>query len=240
MVKVFAHRGFKSKYPENTLLAFQKAIEIGCDGIEFDIQMTKDEKLVIIHDETVDRTTDGKGLVKDLTYGEISTLNASYQSKEKHGFNQIPLLTEYLEMVKDKNIISNVELKNSIFEYVGMEQKVYDLILEYELKDKVIISSFNHLSILKMKQIDPSIKCGLLTADWLIDPGKYVKSAGIECFHPAVYGMTKTKVKEVQSYGVEVNVWMGSEYTDLQGLVDMGVDIIMTDFPDKLQEVLKG
>lgn len=239
MIKVFAHRGFKSKYPENTLLAFKKAIEIGCDGIEFDVQMTKDERLVIIHDETVDRTTDGQGLVKNLTYEEISRLNASHQSKERHGFNKIPLLTEYFEMVKDTGIISNIELKNSVFEYEGIEQKVYDLIMTYGLKDKVVISSFNHLSVLKMKQIDPVIKCGLLTADWLVDPGKYVKTAGIECFHPAVYGMSKIKVQEIQSYGVEVNVWMGSEYTDLEGLVNMGVDTIITDFPDKLKQILR-
>lgn len=238
MIKVFAHRGFKGRYPENTLLAFEKAVEMGCDGIEFDVQMTKDGKLIILHDETVDRTTDGKGLVKDLTYQEISQLNASYRSKDKHGFNKIPLLTEYFEMVKDKKIISNIELKNSVFEYEGMEEKVYDLILEYGLKEKVIVSSFNHLSVLKMKEIDKTIKCGLLTADCLIDPGQYVKSAGVECFHPAAYLLTKENVQEVQDYGIDVNVWMGSEYTDFEGLINTGVDTIITDFPDKVQQIL--
>ena len=93
MIKNFAHRGFKGQYPENTLLAFEKAIEIGCDGTEFDVQLTKDGQVVIIHDETLDRTTDGKGAVKDFTYEEISKLNASNQTKETHGFNKIPLLS---------------------------------------------------------------------------------------------------------------------------------------------------
>ncbi len=238
MVKNFAHRGFRSQYPENTLLAFEKAFEIGCDGAEFDVQMTKDEKLVIIHDESLDRTTDGTGLVKDLTYKEICKLNASHHFKKKHGFHQVPLLEEYFEMVKDQDIISNIELKNSIFEYQGMEEKVYDLILKYELLEKVIISSFNHFSVLKMKEIDSNIKCGLLTGDWLINPGQYVKSAGIECFHPAANALTKEKVHEIKGYGIEVNVWMREDYTDLEGLVNMGVHTIITDFPDQLKLIL--
>ena len=95
MTKNFAHRGFSGKYPENTMLAFQKAIEVGADGIELDVQLTKDGELVIIHDETIDRTTDGKGYVIDYTYEELSKFDASYIYRGKVEFNKIPTLKEY-------------------------------------------------------------------------------------------------------------------------------------------------
>ena len=125
MTKNFAHRGFSGKYPENTLLAFSKAIEEGVDGIENDVHLTKDGVLVVMHDELVDRTTNGKGYIKDKTYEELSQLDASYIFKE-YGPQKVPTLREYLELVKDTDIITNIELKTGVFEYPGIEQKVYD------------------------------------------------------------------------------------------------------------------
>ena len=150
MTKNFAHRGFSGKYPENTMLAFQKAIEVEADGIELDVQLTKDGELVIIHDETIDRTTDGKGYVIDYTYEELSKFDASYIYRGKVEFNKIPTLKEYFELVKDLDFITNIELKTGINEYLGIEEKVYKLIKEYQLEEKVIISSFNHFSILRI------------------------------------------------------------------------------------------
>ena len=144
MVKNFAHRGFSGKYPENTMLAFEKAVEAGADGIELDVQLTKDGEIVIIHDETIDRTTDGKGFVADYTYEELKKFDASYIYTGKMGFNKIPALREYFEFVKDKNIVTNIELKTGINEYFGIEEKVWGLIKEYNLAEKIIISSFNH------------------------------------------------------------------------------------------------
>ena len=110
MTKNFAHRGFSGKYPENTLLAFSKAIEEGVDGIENDVHLTKDGVLVVMHDELVDRTTNGKGYIKDKTYEELAQLDASYIFKE-YGPQKVPTLREYLELVKDTDIITNIELK---------------------------------------------------------------------------------------------------------------------------------
>ena len=112
MTKNFAHRGFSGKYPENTLLAFSKAIEEGVDGIENDVHLTKDGVLVVMHDELVDRTTNGKGYIKDKTYEELAQLDASYIFKE-YGPQKVPTLREYLELVKDTDIITNIELKTT-------------------------------------------------------------------------------------------------------------------------------
>lgn len=239
MTKNYAHRGFSSKYPENTMLAFEKAIEVGAHGIEFDVQVTKDGKLVIIHDETIDRTSNGKGKVKDFTYEELLKFDFSVNYNEQEEPQRIPLLSEYFELVKDIDIISNIELKNSVYEYEGIEEKVYDLVGQYKLKNKVIISSFNHESIMRMKAIDESIECGFLIDSWMLNPGKYTKYNGIECFHPSAYSLTKEKVQEIQSHGVKVNVWLGKEPFDYRKLVHMGVDGLISNDPDIVKDLLE-
>lgn len=122
MCKIFAHRGYSGKYPENTMIAFKKALECGVDGIELDIQLTKDGEVVIIHDETIDRTTTGKGFVIDYTYEELEKFDASFKFKDL-GFNKIPTLREYFQLVKDYDIVTNVELKTGINEYLGIEKR---------------------------------------------------------------------------------------------------------------------
>ena len=141
----FAHRGFKGRYPENTLLAFKKAIEVGADGIEFDVHFSKDGELVIIHDETLERTTDGQGLVKEKTLKELKNLNASKLYPEIKQ-QEILTLREYFDFAKDLDIMTNIELKTSIITYEGIENEVYKLIKEYNLGEKIIVSSFNHNS----------------------------------------------------------------------------------------------
>ena len=111
-----AHRGFSGKYPENTLLAFQKGIEAGADGFEFDTHLTKDGEIVIIHDERLDRTTNAQGFVKDYTLEELRKVDASKPFPEC-GFCGIPTLLEYFELIRCRNLITNIELKNGIFWY---------------------------------------------------------------------------------------------------------------------------
>ena len=149
MSKIFAHRGFSGKYPENTMLAFKKAVEIGCDGIELDVHLTKDNVLVIIHDEDIKRTANGQGLVRDMTFEELRRFDYSAGFKGVYGFNEIPTLREYFELVKDTDIITNIELKTGIFEYPTIEQRVIDMIREFGLEKKIILSSFNHYSVLR-------------------------------------------------------------------------------------------
>ena len=238
MIKNIAHRGFKGKYPENTLLSFKKAIEVGAHGMEFDIQFTKDKEVVIIHDETLDRTTDGTGYVKDYTLNELKTFNASKCFEKEFGFNAIPTLEEYFIMVANEDIISNIELKNSIFPYEGMEEKVCDLISKYNMESKVIISSFNHHSIMKVKEINENIECGLLVASCIVNPGEYVKKLGIENFHPTAYCLTKDEVSRIQSFGIKVNAWIGNIDVDFSDLIATGVDAIISDYPDVVRKLL--
>ena len=236
MIKNFAHRGFSGKYPENTMIAFAKAIEAGVDGIEHDVHLTKDGVPVIIHDELVDRTCNGEGFVKDYTYEELKKLNASKLFPDVP-IQHIPTLQEYLEFVKAVDIVTNIELKTGIFEYPGIEQKVYDLVKAYGLLDKIIISSFNHHSVLRMKAIDPNVKCGLLEESWLLNVGAYVQASGVECFHPIFVNMTPENVADLKAYGKEINVWTVNEEDQIRMMIEVGVDSVIGNFPDRVNKV---
>lgn len=238
MTKNFAHRGFSGKYPENTLLAFEKAIEVGADGIELDVQLTKDGEVVIIHDERIDRTTDGKGFVADYTYDELSKFNASYIFTDEMGFNKIPTLREYFELVKDKDIITNIELKTGINEYLGIENKVWDLIREFHLEEKIIISSFNHFSVLRMKEIAPALKYGFLSEDWIIDAGKYTHSHGVTCYHPRFNNLIPEVIAELKSYNLEINTWTVNKEKDMRYLIENKIDVIIGNYPDITKKIL--
>ena len=234
----FAHRGFSAEYPENTMIAFEKAIEAGCEGIELDVHFTKDGELVIIHDENIKRTGNADGLVKDMTYEELSKVDFSYLFTDKTGFCRIPTLREYLELVKDKDIITNIELKTGVFEYTGIEKAVYDMITEYGLKDRVIISSFNHNSVMRMKEIDPELYCGFLSETWILETGKYVKAHNIEAYHPLFRMLTDTEYKDLRDHGVEINTWTVNEREDILHMIDLEVEGIISNHPDRVRKIL--
>ena len=238
MTKNFAHRGFSGKYPENTLLAFQKAIEAGADGAELDVQLTKDGEVVIIHDETIDRTTDGKGYVVDYTYDELSKFDASYIYRGQMGFNKIPTLREYFELVKDLDFITNIELKTGINEYLGIEEKVYDLIKEFKLEKKVIISSFNHFSVLRMKKIAPELKYGFLSEDWIINAGAYTASHDVQCYHPRFNNLIPEVVEELKKNGLEINTWTVNKEEGIRDLINKKIDILIGNYPDLIKQII--
>lgn len=162
-MKIWAHRGCSQKYPENTLLAFEKAAEIiGLEGIELDIQMTKDNELVVIHDERVDRTTEGIGFVRDYTLKELQRLHiyaGGYKTQK------IPTMKEVLELLEPKlrsGIKLNIELKNNIYPYPCMEEMILDMIAERRLEAEVIYSSFSAKSIERIKQLNTKVETGIL------------------------------------------------------------------------------
>lgn len=233
-----AHRGFSGAYPENTMLAFMKAVEIGSDGIETDVQLTKDKELVLCHDETVDRTTDGHGLICDFTYSELKRLNAARKFKHNFKKQNIPTLDEFLEYVRDKNLLINLELKNSIIRYEGMEEMVYNRIYKYNLKDNIIVSSFNHYSIKECIEIDESIKAGLLYDCCLYEPYNYCSHLGAHALHPSFYSLTEEIVKKTHDINLKINTYTVNEESDMKHMLELGIDGIITNYPDKLKELM--
>lgn len=239
MSKIFAHRGFSGKYPENTMLAFEKAVEIGVDGIELDVHLTKDNEIVIIHDEDIKRTCDGEGLVKDMTADELKRFDASASFRGVYGFCGIPTLREYFDLVKDTDIITNIELKTGVYEYPTIEKRVIDMIKQYGIEEKIILSSFNHFTVKRCEEIAPEIKRGFLTGDWLVDFGKYTTERNAQCCHPWHITLNEEAVREMHAAGREINTWTVNEYEDIERLAAMGVDSLIGNFPDRMIEKLR-
>ncbi len=232
-MKVFAHRGCSGKYPENTMLAFKKAAETGCDGIELDVQLTKDGKVVVIHDESIDRTTDGNGFVKDFTLEELKRFNADEVCGGTYGFEPIPAFEEYCIWAKDKDLITNIEIKTGVYYYEGLEEKTLELVRKYGLEKKVIFSSFNHTSILRLKELAPDIKCGaLLDHAGLGNAGYYCNRYHFEYYHPGVKGLTKEQVMNCKEYGTKVNVWTVNDMYVLEQVFEWGCDGVISNFPE--------
>lgn len=240
MTKVFAHRGFSGVYPENTLLAFRKAIEAGCDGIELDVHLAKDGTVVVIHDERIDRTTNGSGEVRSYTAEELRRFDASAAKPGKFSFEPIPTLAEYFELVKDLPVVTNIELKNSVIRYEGMEEKVIRMIRDCHLQDRIIFSSFNHESIALCRRLAPEIPCGFLYDCWILHSGVYARTNGVQYLHPSFTCLNDEVIEGIHREGVGLNVWTVNDEPVMRYLAEKNVHGIITNYPDKCREVLRS
>ncbi len=231
-MKVYAHRGYSGRYPENTMLAFQKAVETGCYGIEMDVQLTKDGEVVIIHDELIDRTTDGKGAVKSYTLAELKKFNAAAAWNGVHGFCEIPALREYCAWAKDLDIVTNIEIKSGVFYYEELEEKTLALVREYGLEKKVIFSSFNHSSITLLRRLAPDIPCGALVEhEGLGNAGYYCAKYDYQYYHPGFKGLTEEVVENCRENNIPLNVWTVNEMGTLEQLYDWGCEGVISNYP---------
>lgn len=229
---IWAHRGASGYAPENTLESFKKAIELGADGIELDVQLTKDDRLVVIHDETIDRTSDGKGWVKDYTLEELRRFNYN-KTHPEFAHADIPTLREVYELMKPSGLTINVELKTGIVFYEQLERKVIELTREMEMEDRVLYSSFNHYTCVKLHELNPNAYVGFLYADGPIDMAEYAKKHGADALHPALYNLQfPNYMKDAADRGLDVNVWTVNEEQYMQMCCRLGVNAIITNYPD--------
>ena len=205
-MKIWAHRGCSQRYPENTLLAFEKAIELkNLTGIELDVQLTKDGELVVIHDERVDRTTEGMGFVRDYTLAELKKLHVYADINTSQ---QIPTMDEVFDLLEPKlksRMKLNIELKNSVYPYPGMEEKIIDLVHKRGLEKAVVYSSFYAKSLELVRQLDPDTEIGILdtrVSDCLY---KLKGGCGAQALHPywKAIDLTKEKLE-----GYAVRAWL--------------------------------
>lgn len=240
MTMIFAHRGFSGYYPENTMLAFQKTAEESlADGIELDIQMTKDGELVIMHDETLDRTTNGSGYLKDYTLEELKTLSVGVNVKGFFPRQTIPTLREYFTWLKTIKLITNIELKTSVFEYKGIEEKLIAMVHESGLEEQIWYSSFNHYTIAKVKELMPKAKCGLLMDTWLMNVGSYAASQNAATVNACSWFCCKEGVAEdLHAHGIKLQAWTPNDADLMKKLVDCGTDVLITNFPDIASKVI--
>ncbi|MCA1054766.1 glycerophosphodiester phosphodiesterase [Rossellomorea aquimaris] len=241
MTLIFAHRGSAGTHPENTMDAFLEAERVKADGIELDVQLTKDGEVVVIHDETVDRTTNGKGYVKDSHFKDLRKLHANYTFKKKYFHkHKIPTLEEVFDWMKENQLVCNIELKNSIIEYEGLEEKVIDMINRYSYTDRTVISSFNHYSIVACKQLDPSLNIAPLYSNGLYMPWLYAKSLGAEAIHPNQKVASDDIVIDSMKNGIAVRPYTVNKETQMKRFFAVGCSAIVTDYPERAIAVRGG
>lgn len=237
MTKIFAHRGASAYAPENTVEAFALAMEQGADGIELDVQMTKDGQVVVIHDETIDRVSDGTGAVRDYTLEELKKFHFS-NHMENYENAVIPTLKEVLDLIKSSSMLLNIELKTGIYWYPNLEEKTMELVKEAGMEDRVIYSSFNHYSIKKILEMNPHAECAFLYSDVILNVDKYAKNAGVCGLHPAVYHLKMAEfLKEYQESGLKVRVWTVNKKEDMEKFIKADLEAVITNYPDKALEI---
>ncbi len=225
MLKI-AHRGAKAYEPENTLQAFQKALDLNSDGIELDVHLSSDGHIIVIHDETIDRTTNGKGLVNDFSLAELK----SFLIDEKY---QIPTLNEVFDLV-DKKCLINIELKG-----LGTPSKVVQLIEEY-ISEKnwnynlFIISSFDWNMLEETSKLNPKIQIGVLTEENLDTALAFAEKIKAKAINPDFQLLNAENVKEIQRKGFLVLPWTVNSEKDIQKVKSYNVDGIISDNPDKI------
>ncbi len=235
---IWAHRGASGYLPENTLPAFQKAVDLGADGIELDVQLTKDHQLVVIHDETIDRTSNGTGYVKDYTLEQLRKFNFN-RTHPEYEHADIPTMQEVFSLIRPTDLTINIELKTGLFDYEGIEEQIVDLTKKNGMEDRVIYSSFNHYSIARIRQLDPQAHTAFLTCDGSIDLPAYAKAHQVQALHPVFAHLRYPGfLEQCQEAGLEVNVWTVNTAEQIRLCQKSGVHAIITNLPDYCRQVL--
>lgn len=235
--KIWAHRGASGYAPENTLEAFELAIHQNADGIELDIQLTKDGELVVAHDEKIDRVTGKTGWIKNYTLKELKQFRFNRTHPE---FTNacIPTLKEVYELMQPTNLTVNVELKTSICFYPGIEEKALKLAKDMQMEERIIYSSFNHYTLKTLKELDSSVRTGLLYEDGWINVPAYGNNIGVNALHPATYLLQYPDfLKDCKKYNLPLHVWTVNTKEHMEKLIKLGVDAIITDFPDIARKI---
>jgi glycerophosphoryl diester phosphodiesterase len=228
-MEIWAHRGAYHFAPENTLAAFQLAVDMGADGIELDIQLSRDNEIVVIHDETLERTSDGFGYVKDHTLAELKKLNFNKRGISQPAFMEIPTLAEVFELLKPTPLRINIEFKTGILFYEGIEEKAQNLAVEYGLMHRIVWSSFNYYSVQKLKRLQNDAETALLCGDQLFVTGEICEKTGVAALHPHFIQLRYPGlVEECHSRGVKVRSWTINEPEEFRLASDLGIDGLIT------------
>ena len=236
---VWAHRGASGYAPENTLPAFAMAADMHADGVELDIQLTKDGEIVVCHDERVDRTSNAKGNIRDFTLDELKKLDFSNGKLAYEGV-QIPTMREVCDLLKPTGLTINIELKTGEYFYPSIEEKIVKLIHECGMEKKVIYSSFNHYSIRKIQELDPEAETAFLYEDGFIDMPAYGEKYGVKALHPSGYNLQYPAfMEDCRKRGLDVNVWTIDREADIRACIACGVHAIITNLPDKVRKIVE-
>lgn len=231
VVVFIAHRGYSHIAPENTIVAFQEAIKHGATGIELDVHLTKDNKLVIIHDEALQRTTNGEGLVSDYELTQLQQLDAGSWFHPKYKDEPLPTLGEVIEALP-KDVLINVEIKNIPSFYKEIEKAVVETIERYGRFEQTIVSSFDHSCLYNVKQLNESIKIGLLVNQKMHNIRHYVQGFepyDVYAIHPHHRLISAEDISEFKEIGLKTFVYTVNDEHEAIEWLRSGVDGIISD-----------
>ncbi len=237
---IFAHRGASKVAPENTLPAFAAAIDLGADGVELDVQYTQDGKLVVFHNPTLESCTNGSGRVTSHSFEEIRKLDAGSWFGPQFAGTKIPTLDEVLEFLHGKLLV-NIELKTVDLATSTIGADVVAAVRQHQMADDVVISSFNPVALRRARQAGREIECALLLAHDL--PGWMRSTVArhyslAQSLHPDVPMVDRKYVTWAHKRGFAVRPWTVDDEDDMQRMISLGVDAIITDLPEVLRSLM--
>lgn len=218
IMKKIGHRGVRGIKPENTLESIAEAVNLKFDMVEIDVQMTKDGEIIVFHDYNLKRLFNSNKKISELTYEELLTIT-----------DKIPLLKEVIKNIKDKNTELNIEIKE-LFQKNGIIEELIYLLERYSFKEKVLISSFDHVILKEIKKRDETLKTAVLVASRPADPISVIKAAEADGYNSLYYFMDKEIISECHKYGYFVNIWTVNTKAEAEYYKNMGVDGIISDY----------
>jgi glycerophosphoryl diester phosphodiesterase len=239
---VTAHRGFSGEYPENTLAAFRAAIAAGADMVELDVHLTSDNELVVIHDDTLERTTDGKGNVAEKTLAELKRLDAGFKFNPRFAGERIPTLTEVLDTARGR-IRVNIELKkgkNFPYTMEELADRTLAVVEKAGMTDQVLFSSFDPAAVDRIREKAPRLPIAVITQK----PWATPEEAGGGKLYPAINSafknLSEKNIRLAHAAGLQVHAWTVNTPGDMEKVISLGVDGIITNHPDRLIDLLQG
>ena len=229
--KVWAHRGASAYAPENTLEAFELAVKMHAEGVELDVHLSRDGELMVGHDETVNRCSNGTGKINEMTCAQLKELDFGVHFPEYRGA-KMPTLEEVYKLLKPTGLFINIEIKSLPNIYEGIEQKLDDLATAMGMQDHIIYSSFDHYTLVNMRAIIPKVPLGILYSHGEYEPWKYAASIGVNALHPHYASLKRPVVPGSQAAGIAVHPWTVDDEGVLELMYRMGVEAVISNKPD--------
>jgi glycerophosphoryl diester phosphodiesterase len=240
-VFVTAHRGFSGRAPENTLAAFRDAIDAGCDGIELDVHLSLDNKVVVIHDDTLERTTDGRGAVAETLFTDLRRLNAGSWFGPQFAGERIPTLTEVLTLARDR-IQVNIELKQGKKLPYTLEELADQTLDECErtgMLDQILFSSFSPAALDRIRERNPALPVALIVTHPWTTPEEAGQGKRYPTLNCRAATLTEAHIRRAHAAGIRINAWTVNAPRKMKQLIAWGIDGIITNHPDRLFGLLK-
>ncbi len=238
---LLGHRGARVEAPENTVAAFQRAMEVGADGVELDVHLTRDRHVVVIHDEDVAGVAGVPGRIREMSLAEVQRLDVGGRFGAEFAGARIPTLDEALDAIGERGIV-NIEIKGTSVASEGLEREVVRIVHAHGMSERVIVSSYNPARLWRLRRIDPHLPRGIihelgipafLRDLWLLP------LVQPDALHPDHAMVNAAYMKRAHEWGVRVNVWGVADEAEARRLVELGVDGIICDDPARLRDIVK-